>query len=151
MATVTFPEPKIRTLADLLNHLGGIPAERVRLQPTPGTAKEKDILEILQREDLACELIDGVVVEKALGWMESFLAMRLGHFLQSYLDGHDLGVTWIRAATTEALCSGRQPQETLMNPASNHRRGIPRDDFASSGLIHTVFVLPIDEAARLAN
>jgi Uma2 family endonuclease len=92
MATLTLAPPKLRTMADLLEHLGGIPPERVRLQPAPGTATERDILQILQREDLACELIDGVVVEKAMGWMESFLAMRLGHFIQSYLDDHDLGV-----------------------------------------------------------
>jgi Uma2 family endonuclease len=92
MATVMLARPKMKNVADLLAHLGGIPPERVRLSPTPGTATEKDILEILERENRACELIDGVVVEKPVGWMESFLAMRLGHFIQSYLDHHDLGV-----------------------------------------------------------
>jgi Uma2 family endonuclease len=92
MATVMLARPKMRTLADVLQHLGGIPPERVRLVPTPGTATEKDILEILEREDEACELIDGIVVEKAVGWMESFLAVRLGYFIQSYLEKHDLGV-----------------------------------------------------------
>jgi hypothetical protein len=32
------------TLADLLRRLGNIPARRVRLQPAPGTATERDVL-----------------------------------------------------------------------------------------------------------
>ncbi len=32
------------TVADLLKRLGNIPANRVRLHPTPGTATEKDLL-----------------------------------------------------------------------------------------------------------
>ena len=38
------PLPKTATIGDLLKRLGNIPAERVRLNPTPGTATEKDVL-----------------------------------------------------------------------------------------------------------
>ena len=49
------------TVAELLKKLGGIPAERVLLDPPPGTATEKDVLAVEQREGRICELVDGVV------------------------------------------------------------------------------------------
>jgi Uma2 family endonuclease len=92
MANVMLASPKTRTMADLLEHLGGIPPHRVRLYPTPGTATEQDVIDILEREHRRCELIDGVAVEKPMGLFESFLAMAIAHFIQSYLDDRDLGV-----------------------------------------------------------
>ena len=41
------------TIADLLKRLGDIPPERVRLHPTPGTATEKDLLKVVDREKSA--------------------------------------------------------------------------------------------------
>lgn len=80
------------TVADLLKQLGNIPPERIHLEPTPGTATEKDILEVERRHGRTCELIDGVLVEKAMGIEESFLAMWLGHLLNQFLDKHKLGI-----------------------------------------------------------
>jgi Uma2 family endonuclease len=73
------------TVAELLQKLGGIPAERVLLDPPPGTATEEDVLAIERREGRICELIDGVLVEKAMGVEESFLAMWLGYLLNRFL------------------------------------------------------------------
>src|SRR5438045_2623538 len=92
MANLTLAPPKTRTMADLLEHLGGIPPFRVRLHPTPGTATEQDVINILAHEDRRCELIDGVAVEKPMGLHESVLALALGYFIHSYLDDHDLGL-----------------------------------------------------------
>jgi Uma2 family endonuclease len=80
------------TVAELLKKLGGIPAERVQLDPPPGTATEKDVLEIERREGRICELVDGVLVEKAMGFAESSLAFRIGFFLQLFLEQHKLGL-----------------------------------------------------------
>jgi Uma2 family endonuclease len=79
------------TVADLLEKLGGVPPERVRLQPLPGTATEEDLIAVQDRENRNCELIDGVLVEKPLGYLESSLALWLGSLLQNYLREHDLG------------------------------------------------------------
>jgi hypothetical protein len=57
-----------QTVADLLERLGGIPARRVRLRPTPGTATEQDVIEVHDREKKLCELVDGVLVEKVMGF-----------------------------------------------------------------------------------
>jgi Uma2 family endonuclease len=80
------------TVAELLKKLGGIPAERVQLDPPPGTATEKDILAIEQREGRLCELVEGTLVEKTMGWTESLLAGWLIHLLYLFLDKHDLGI-----------------------------------------------------------
>jgi Uma2 family endonuclease len=79
------------TVADLLEKLGGVPPERVRLQPLPGTATEEDLIAIQDREKRNCELIDGVLVEKPLGYPESLLAAWIIVLLGDYIRQHDVG------------------------------------------------------------
>ncbi|HXE52675.1 MAG TPA: hypothetical protein VN541_06645 [Tepidisphaeraceae bacterium] len=66
--------PDIPRISDLLDRLGGIPAERVRYFPLPGTATEQDLVDLDAHEDILCELIDGVLVEKPPGFAESYIA-----------------------------------------------------------------------------
>ncbi len=87
MTTVYYP-----TVADLLERLGDIPPERVRLVPAPGHATGEDVLRVLELEDRLCELVDGVLVEKPMGWYESTVAAALIFFLKLYLRDRDLGV-----------------------------------------------------------
>jgi Uma2 family endonuclease len=79
------------TVADLLEKLGGVPPERVRLKPLPGTATEEDLIAIQDRENRNCELIDGVLVEKPLGYLESSLTLWIGGLLLGFLKEHDIG------------------------------------------------------------
>jgi hypothetical protein len=72
LSTVERPR---RTLADLLERLGRVPLDRIRSDPPPGTATERDVLEIAAREKRLCELVDGVLVEKPAGYLESLLAV----------------------------------------------------------------------------
>ncbi|MGH7127639.1 MAG: hypothetical protein ACREJB_04840 [Planctomycetaceae bacterium] len=58
------------TNADLVEHLGGVPLSRIRMVPPPGLATEADVLRIVNEEDRLCELIDGVLVEKPMGYYE---------------------------------------------------------------------------------
>ena len=83
--------PSDWSLADLQQHLGGIPAERIRLVPAPGSATEQDLVEIADHEDRLYELEDGVLVEKPLGWQEAIIATWLSSTLAAYLETHDLG------------------------------------------------------------
>ena len=80
------------TAADLQSQLGGIPLERIRLVPAPGMATDDDAMTVKDREGRTCEVVDGVLVEKAMGWFESRLAVVLSYFIERYLDGHDLGI-----------------------------------------------------------
>lgn len=67
MATISPPFPADWTVADMLAQLGGVPPERIRLVPLPGTATEQDVIDVEARTDRLCELIDGVLVEKTMG------------------------------------------------------------------------------------
>lgn len=87
LATTKAP-PRFRNVAELLHRLGDIPPERVRLQPTPGQATERDLLEPNGR---LCELVDGILVEKAMGYDESLLTMDLGAILASFAKRYRLG------------------------------------------------------------
>jgi Uma2 family endonuclease len=80
------------TLADLRKHLGGVPSNRVRLFPPPGTATEDDALHIADHEDRICELVDGTLVEKTMASFEGFLASILIYLLNAYLERNRLGI-----------------------------------------------------------
>jgi Uma2 family endonuclease len=81
-----------KNLKDVMTRLGDVPPERIRLHPTPGMATEKDLLQVLEHENVPCELIDGTLVEKPMGAKESFLAMELGFWIRLYLRDNPLGV-----------------------------------------------------------
>ncbi|MGE3806850.1 MAG: Uma2 family endonuclease [Gemmataceae bacterium] len=81
------------TVADLLARLGDIPPERVLMQPAPGTATEDDLIRLVDAANKClCELVDGVLVEKAMGFREGVLAGSLLHLFWKYLDKRDLGL-----------------------------------------------------------
>lgn len=79
------------TLPLIEQHLG-VAAGRIRLSPTPGTATERDLLDLERHGNVLCELIDGVLVEKSIGWYESTIAQILGGMLQEYLRQNPLGL-----------------------------------------------------------
>ncbi|HMB06053.1 MAG TPA: hypothetical protein VKP69_20265, partial [Isosphaeraceae bacterium] len=84
----------IPTVADLLAQLGDIPPSRVLMRPAPGTATEQDVIALLNRHDRhkqLCELVDGSLVEKTMGYEESALAALLIGYLVNFLQQHDLG------------------------------------------------------------
>jgi len=86
------PAP-IETLADLLDRLGGVPPARVRFRPYPGTATEADVLAVMQGPDKRlCELVEGVLVEKAMGYRESGLTVFLATVLNAFVRPRNLGL-----------------------------------------------------------
>src|SRR5438046_2484942 len=80
------------TMADLLEQLGDVSPARVRLQPPPGMASVDDVLAIRRREGRLFELVDGVLVEKAMGYRESLLAAFLIKVLAAFIDDRNLGL-----------------------------------------------------------
>jgi Uma2 family endonuclease len=76
----------------LRRHFGMIPAERILLDPAPGTATEDDVLRINERKERLCELVDGVLVEKAMGTKEGLLGVWLAHLIWDYLVKHPIGL-----------------------------------------------------------
>jgi Uma2 family endonuclease len=92
MSQATIGAAEIKTLADLRKRMGGIPLDRIWFHPAPGTAIESDVLEAERREKRLCELVDGTLVEKAVGFDESRLAAQLVYLIITYLNQHDLGI-----------------------------------------------------------
>jgi Uma2 family endonuclease len=92
VAHVTEADTHVWTAADLLERFGPIPLRRVRLDPEPGTATEEDLLFACEREKRYCELIDGTLVEKIVGFYESCLAMAIGDWLRAHVKKNRLGV-----------------------------------------------------------
>lgn len=90
MAIATAPD--METLADLIAYLGHIDLHRVRLHPAPGTATEQDVEAIHHRDRRLCELVEGVLVEKAMGFQEACLAIALGSMLRAFVRPRNLGV-----------------------------------------------------------
>jgi len=82
----------VTTLGDLLERLGGVPAHRVRLLPHPGLATEADVEEIERRENRLCELVDGVLVEKVMGYKEALLAGAILELLRAFVRARRLGL-----------------------------------------------------------
>jgi Uma2 family endonuclease len=116
------------TLADLLENLGGIPPTRVRLHPPPGTATEKDVLDVHARTSRLCELVDGVLVEKAMGFRESFLTIALSTILWSFVQPRKLGLV-TGADGMMRLASGlvRIPDVAFVSWERLPGRRIPRE------------------------
>jgi Uma2 family endonuclease len=84
----------LETVAELLERLGDIPPDRVRWKPYPGTATEQDVIAVeAARDKPLCELVDGTLVEKPVGFFEARLGSILSHFIESYLEKNDLGIT----------------------------------------------------------
>ncbi|HZL35258.1 MAG TPA: Uma2 family endonuclease [Tepidisphaeraceae bacterium] len=90
--TLLAAPPDILTLADLLDRLGGISADRVRYHPLPGTATEADVVDIERRENRLCELVDGVLVEKPMGLRESLVAATVSRALGNFVVPRKLGI-----------------------------------------------------------
>jgi Uma2 family endonuclease len=83
---------EIDNLGELVRRLSGVPLKRIRMQPPPGTATERDVLAAAKspRKRL-CELVDGVLVEKAMGTEEALLAGVIVSLMGVFVRQHKLG------------------------------------------------------------
>lgn len=92
MTTLLTAPSESQTLADLVQRLGDVPLNRIRIPPAPGLATEEHLLEIHRREKRLCELVEGVLVEKAMGYSESILAVALAGWLRAFVIPRRLGL-----------------------------------------------------------
>jgi Uma2 family endonuclease len=91
--TLAVARGKPENVAQLLKRLGNIPGFRVRLQPPPGSATEKDLIRHNESKfkTAICELVDGTLVEKAMGWNESEIAIVIAASLLYFVRPRKLG------------------------------------------------------------
>jgi len=125
MATTTNLEPVY--FADLHARLGGIPLTRIRMNPPPGIATEEDLLHAPKP---ICELIDGVLVEKAMGNRESILAMYIGGLLRNHVEPDKLGVILGEAGFFRLGGGQLRAPDASFVPWSSFPNGEPPDDEA---------------------
>jgi Uma2 family endonuclease len=85
-------EVHYRTAVEWWEALGQVPFERIVFDPWPGTATEADVVRLDDHDDRLCELIDGTLVEKAMGYDESAVAMIIGHILLTFVAPRKLGI-----------------------------------------------------------
>jgi Uma2 family endonuclease len=91
-AAIRKPPRKVWTVADLHRKFGPIPFERIRQDPPPGCGTVADVDRLNDHEDRLYELVDGILVEKTVGFEESWLAMKIGMLLASFVYSEGLGL-----------------------------------------------------------
>jgi Uma2 family endonuclease len=116
-----------RNLAELMRTVGGVPLDRIRLTPAPGAATEEDVVRIGDCEGVTCELLDGVLVEKAIGLYESVLAGLIVHKLNVYLDKHAAGVSLAGGVLRILPDRIRAPAVSFIRWERFPKRKVPRD------------------------
>src|SRR5216117_2747372 len=97
---------RYRTAAEWLEDLGDVPLSRVIFDPLPGTATERDLLYKCEVEKQLCELINGTLVEKPMGFYESMVAAALIQALMNFVTPRRLGAVTGEAGTMR-LAPGR--------------------------------------------
>ncbi len=92
-SAVRKPPHMVWTVADLYRRFGPIPFERIRQDPRPGCGTVEDVIRLDAHEDRFYELVDGILVRKAVGREDSYIAMRIGKHLSNFVDPRELG--WV--------------------------------------------------------
>ena len=89
---VVLETSEIETIAELLEKLGDLPPVRLPLGQSFGTSTEADVLRFLDLpRKRICELVDGTLVEKAMGYEESTVAAMLIRYLLNFIVPRKLG------------------------------------------------------------
>ncbi|HET6422165.1 MAG TPA: Uma2 family endonuclease [Planctomycetaceae bacterium] len=129
--TLAEPLPEVatplstETLADLVHRLGDVPLSRIRLHPAPGTATEDDAA---SAEKPWCELVDGVLVERPMGYFEGRLAFILGVFLEEWLRSNPIGYANADGALTRLTHGNvRVPDASFVRWERTRDHRVPRD------------------------
>jgi Uma2 family endonuclease len=92
MSIASQPETgKTLTAVDLVEKFGPIPLSRICHYKPPGEATEEDVLWLDDHADKLCELVEGILVEKAMGSYESLLAGEILALLRNYVKPRKLG------------------------------------------------------------
>lgn len=82
----------IPKLSDVSLPMADFAPERICLDPIPGTATLTDVIEAEARTGRLYELIDGIIVEKTVGFEEGYLGSEIFAILREFVKQHDLGL-----------------------------------------------------------
>lgn len=126
ISAITSREPM--TLAELYELFGPLPAHRLCTNPPPGLATEADWQRTHDDNDRLYELVDGVLLEKDMGYFEGRIAAVLIHLLEVYLESRDLGFV-VGADGASRFLPGliRIPDVSFVAWTQLPNRAVPRD------------------------
>jgi len=97
------------------------------MNPAPGTATEDDAADSRHKLNINCELVNGILVAKTMGWYESQLALALSCFLHQYLDKHPIGVIAGEDGPCRTIALNvRKPDVTFVSLDRFPERKLPR-------------------------
>jgi Uma2 family endonuclease len=115
------------TLANIWLRAGQVPLDRILMNPAPGTATEDDAADSRHKLNINCELVNGILVAKTMGWYESQLALALSYFLHQYLDKHPIGVIAGEDGPCRTIALNvRKPDVTFVSLDRFPERKLPR-------------------------
>ena len=94
MATVQTPvrpPSRFRTMFEVQERVGDVPAHRILTYPAPGTATVLDVLDSSITQGRGVELVDGILLEKTMGFEEDSIAVYLMVQLFNFAARENLG------------------------------------------------------------
>ncbi len=91
-AAIIKPARKVWTVADLHRKFGPIAFERIRQDPPPGCATVADVDRLNNHENRLYELVDGILVEKTVGFEEAYIGGTIFRLIREFVTQHALGL-----------------------------------------------------------
>jgi Uma2 family endonuclease len=84
-------QDKPQNAAEVWLRAGQVPLDRILMIPAPGTATRDDAVHSKARFGEPCELVDGILVAKTLGYYESVVGAAIAYFLHLYTETNPTG------------------------------------------------------------
>ena len=94
------------TAAEIVAQFGDVPLFRIVMDPAPGTATEEDIDRVKRETGRLCELIDGTLIEKAVGAESDLMGLELATLVRNAIRGKKIG--WVLGAQAFLRLTGRR-------------------------------------------
>ncbi len=139
------------TLEEQLVELGGISAARVRLSPPPGQATVGDLLAANTDKRSLYELVDGTLVEKAMGYEASVVAATILTILKQFVSQQRLGLISGADGFFQLQSSTRGPDVAFVSRRRLANGKFPSEPYPQLAPILVVEVLsPGNTAAEMA-
>lgn len=91
MNAVGLKESRFRTIGEVQERLGNVPVNRIISFPAPGTASTLELLDPQITRGRGVELVDGILVEKPMGFREDYIASLFIQFIGFYLRDNNIG------------------------------------------------------------
>lgn len=118
------------SMADRLNEIGGIALDRVRINPSPGTATAEDLILVNVKSRPLCELIDSTIVEKVMGYEASVVAIAIAEILRRFIAPRQLGLVSGADGMFQLLASSvRGPDVAFLSRERLPDGEFPRDAY----------------------